>query len=158
MEVYLSKTEQKLAEYVAKKRYRYNRDNGIEDGKIGPQSAEMTDLNGIGGELAFCKAMNIYPDITTGDGQPKFDCVIGKSRWDVKTTTYPDGRLLVLPTKASKRCEFYALVTGRFPSYKIAGWTSAEEVFHSSTLMDLGHGMTHAIDQEELYFLRDIRK
>ena len=151
MIVVLSKVEQRLAEHVAKMRYRYNRQQKVRDAKIGPQSTEMTDLNGIGGELAFCKAMNIYPDITTDGGHPKFDCTIKGDKWDVKTTEYPDGRLLVKPTKSNKRCSFYVLVTGRFPDYNIVGWATAGDVFHPAHLIDLGYGETHALDQEELY-------
>jgi len=148
--IILTRTEQQLAQYVAKQRHIYNRENNIEDGKIGPQSEYITDLNGIGGELAFCKLVNIYPDITTDQGQPAFDCKIANKKIDVKTTTWNTGHLLVKQDVKSK-CDFYVLMIGTFPHYRYAGWASAREVFNNNNLKDFGYGVTHALRQSELH-------
>ena len=67
----LSENEQRLAEWVWKKRTANARRKNLPDTKVGDQSFEETDLEGFAAELAFCKLMNIYPDLETGDNLPK---------------------------------------------------------------------------------------
>jgi len=60
----LNESEIRIAKWLAKMRFHNNRQSSIMDKKIGKQSAEETDLNGIGAEMAFCKLVNVYPDFT----------------------------------------------------------------------------------------------
>ncbi len=62
MKISLNEAEQRLCQHIAKKRYEINRESGTFDAKKGGQSNEFVDLNGFGGEMAFCKAFNLYPD------------------------------------------------------------------------------------------------
>jgi hypothetical protein len=148
----LNKAEQKLATYLAKCRYANARANGIPDKKIGPQSNWQTDLEGIGAEIAYCKAMNLYPDLEITQGYtPTEDCVTphGDSV-DVKTTKYRNGHLLATLKKAKKSCDLYALVVGSFPSYRIAGHMSHDELCRDDRIKDMGHGKGYAAPQDEL--------
>ena len=90
MRITLNQAEQKLAMYLAKARYLNARNNGTKDLKVGGQSNEETDLEGIAGELVACKFFNVYPDTETNlKDLPKYDLLTSKgSRVDVKTTQY----------------------------------------------------------------------
>ena len=85
--VKLNEAEQRLVTYIAKKRFVTKRQAGYPVSKIGPQSFEDTDREGFAGEVAYCKMMNIYPDLTIGTDVPDFDCILPSGeRIDVKTT------------------------------------------------------------------------
>ena len=126
----LSEAEQKIVTWVAKCRYQCARQNGIKNARIGGQSNEFTDLNGFGGEMAFCRLLNIYPDFSIYPRKGGFDCKIDDQKTDVKTTKYASGRLLVRNHKTEDTVEIYALMVGEFPTYWFAGWISSEQLFN----------------------------
>ena len=111
MQVKLNATEKRLVEFLAKKRIQANRGNDIPDEQVGKQDKLEIETNGLGGELAFCKASNCYPDLSLAGEpgtRPRADTVLFGSLWDVKTTERKDGRLLVRPTKkGQKACQYY---------------------------------------------------
>lgn len=147
----LTEAEQAIARYLGKARYDAARAKGIADEKIGPQSTDLTDLEGLAAELAFCRLLNVYPDLDIGH-RPSFDARYGTVTIDVKSTTYPHGRLLVRATKQPHPADWYALVTGTFPGpYRLAGLFPASLLFTDRYLMDLGHGPTYVIQQHQLY-------
>ena len=151
----LNIAEQKLATYIAKSRYAYNRNSGTTDRKIGPQSVEETDLNGIAAEIAFCKMFNIYPDMNTNN-RPDHDCITHNGlRIDVKSTKYDSGRLLAVPWKCNKNIDAYVLMVGEFPSYRFAGFCLAEELIDEKNITDLGYGDVYALEQSELRLTMD---
>lgn len=139
-----------MACYIATQRHCRCRENGIKDRQIGPQSWIETDLQGIGGELAFCQIFNLFPSLSLhmDDG---FDCVSHKgARIDVKTTKYNDGRLIVHEKKKLGDADIYALMVGNFPTFEFRGWIKSEDVF-TREKADLGHGSHgYMIDQGEL--------
>ncbi len=145
----LNKAEQKLARYLAAERHAMNRRAGAGNRRVGPQSDEQTDLEGIAAEIAFCRVMNVYPD-TSLDGRPAYDAQIGLRRVDVKATTYQNGKLIAVPWKAENPPDAYALVVGTFPEYRVAGWLPADRLLVHERLTDLGHGPTYAAEQSEL--------
>ena len=63
------------------------------------------------------------------------------------------GKLLLRPSKVEKKrtCDYYALVTGKMPKYRIVGWASAAELIDKKNLTDLGHGPTYALEQDKLH-------
>ena len=150
MVVVLNETERKLAEYLAKKRQKDCEDRGVGNRRVGPQSDLQSHLDGIGGELAFCKLMNVYPDTDT-DLWPDSDAVTkyGESV-DVKTTRRVNGRLVMPLFKANKQSDLYVLMVGTFPEYQLVGIISAEEVFKPENIHDLGHGPCYVVEQEKL--------
>lgn len=146
----LSEGEQRIARFLARERYTRAREQGIENRRIGPQSDEQTDLEGIGAELAYCKLKNLWPDLSYGH-RPDEDCVgHDGERIDVKATRWPNGRLIVAQWKRGKRPDKYALMIGEFPTYRFAGEMEAEHVFMDGNLADLGHGEVYAIPQSRL--------
>ena len=110
----------------------------IPDEQVGKQDKLEIEINGLGGELAFCKASNCYPDLSLAGEpgtRPRADSMLFAALWDVKTTERKDGRLLVRPTKkGQKACEYYVLVTGKMPDYRIVGWIHADDLFQSKNL------------------------
>lgn len=148
--VKLSEAEQRIVCWVAATRTRSNREAGVVNGKVGPQSEEETDRIGFGAEVAFCKMNNLYPDFSVEPRRGGADCERLGSTIDVKTTRYANGKLVAVPGKRTVGTAFYALMVCDWPSYRFAGYASAAELFDSSRLADLGHGATYAMPQEEL--------
>lgn len=150
IEVTLNVAEQKLARFLARARYEKNRKSGTPDLKMGPQSCEETDLEGIGAEIAFAKAHNCYPDLST-DHRPDADVLLGDGRTvDVKATKYPSGHLLAMRTKRGKSVDVFALMVGAFPTYRLAGVMTYEELINDQRLKDFGYGPVFAASQESL--------
>ena len=152
VDVVLNEAEQKLAKYLAKKRYDAARRDGIPDMKMGPQSAHETDLEGIAAEIAFCKIMNVYPDTDVVVGaRPVADAYTTSfGSVDVKTTKYRNGMLLATTKKYTKHPDSYALMIGEFPRYRFVGWVPAEELLMEKNIRDLGHGRGYALNQNML--------
>jgi len=150
----LNEAEQKLARYLAKRRYEANRESGTPNKKVGPQSDEDTDLNGIGAEIAFCKMLNVYPD-TDLNTRPIADALTKDGiSCDVKCTKYQNGHLLAVDWKKDMSPDAYVLMVGEFPSYRCAGWIAANDLF-ALPQKDMGYGPTYAAPQSELRPLND---
>lgn len=154
----LNKTEQTLCKFVATKRYENNRAVGTTNSKLGDQTDEQTDLEGIGGEVAFCSLKNVYPDLSidarsASKGEDTYDAIVQDKTVDVKTTRYENGRLLAVPWKGeSDPPHCYALMTGTFPTYCFRGYMLGIELLNRDRLGNLGHGMTYIARQSELVF------
>lgn len=151
MVITLNLAEQKLATYVGRSRYETCRKLGVKNLKVGDHSNEDTEVQGVGGELAFCRAVNIYPDLDTASAKDA-DCILpGGIKIDVKATPVKDGRLLV-PPRAKGRVHAYALVIGWMPEFRIAGWFPSEKVFEKNRLTEINkRGSVYAVRQIELY-------
>jgi hypothetical protein len=150
--VYLSVPERRLAEFLAKSRYEGARKKGIKDQKIGPQSTEVTDLEGVAAEIAFCKLFNVYPDLQL-DSRPPFDALVDGVRIDVKTTHYVTGKLLAAAWKKDKKLpiDAFALMVGKFPGpYEFKGFMQARDLMVPERMVDLGWGKGYAAMQHDL--------
>ena len=149
----LNETEQKLCKDIASNRYSNNRANSVSNKKIGKQTNEETDLEGIAAELAFCKLFNVYPDLTIysrSSSQDKGDVLLPNGKTvDIKTTKYKTGKLLAVTWKSNK-VDYYALMVGEFPNYTFKGFMESSELLKPSRLGSLGYGETYIAKQEEL--------
>jgi len=128
----LNANEVQLAQQLAKERSTKNRKAGIPNRKRGPQSEEVTELDGVGGEIAFAKALNLYPDLKDYPG--KHDMVIAGKTVDVKTTRYPFGHLEVSTDKTPGDVDIYALVVGEMPEYSVIGWMCGDALMKKKRL------------------------
>jgi len=152
----LNPVEVAMCKYVAKERNKVNRTDGVKNSKIGAQSDYQTDLDGIAGEVAFCKMFNVYPDLTleprsAANGNDTFDCVWRTKTIDVKTTKYPNGKLLAALWKSEgEKPDFYALMTGVLPEYTFRGFMPSQELLKRERVGDLGHGPGYIGYQSEL--------
>ena len=152
MQVLLNESEQRLAKYIAKRRYEINREKGTVDAKKGEQSNEFVDLEGIAGEIAFCKIYNLYPDLevkVTTQKTDKGDCIYKGHKIDVKTTSYKTGKLICALWK-NNEVDLYALMVGAFPSYEFRGFSYASELKKKENIINLGRGDLYALTQDKL--------
>jgi hypothetical protein len=137
---------------VARQRWQNNRDAGIVDKQIGDQESMALEVNSVGSEFAVCWVNNTFPDLNTTAGKRTGgDCVLHNGLVvDVKNTVRPDGQLLVAPWKLGSKVDWYVLVVGEFPNYRIVGGIHASKVFQDKYKGDLGHGPGYIIPQSDL--------
>ena len=154
----LTYCEQKLAHFVAKHRNGNNRHFNVANLKISAESPLTVDLEGIAGEIAFCRLFNVYPDLDTDrePPHPLYDAVIPPPpgfRIDVKTTKYDTGKLLVDARKGKKTdgVDFYALMTGSFPGpYTFRGFIAREQIIQPHKIGLLCGYKSYMAEQSEL--------
>lgn len=149
----LSQTDQITVRELAKQRYESNRKANVRNQKIGKQTNEFTDLQGLGGEFTFCRLLDLEPDTTIhprSSMSDNGDLSLGDgTKVDVKTTHYPTGKLLVVPWKV-KNVEYYVLMVGTFPTFRYNGAMHRDEILKASRLGSLGYGQTYIAHQSEL--------
>ena len=150
MKITLDYQEQEIVRTIALARHLNNIDRGSRSYKMGGGDDLLINLEGTGGEFAFCKLKNIYPDMSIDHPLP-FDCYInGHGFIDVKTTNKPHGMLLVGVWKSRSIPSYYALMVGEMPTYEFKGFFPGEEVFKPENIVNLGHGETYGISQDRL--------
>ena len=131
-------------------RYRANRRQGIKNKKVGRQSNWFTDINGLGGEVAFAQYFGVDHSWAEDTGRGGHDAVVDGVTVDVKTTDYRDGMLLGKYEKRHEpKADIYFMVTGELPVYRLRGWIEADELFRDCNLLKL-RDLTYALDQEAL--------
>ena len=123
---------------------------------MGPQSSQQTDLDGIAGEFAFCKAANVWPDMTIGARRGGHDAILNGLSVDVKTTRCTTGHLLATTKKSTTASDIYVLVVGTVPEFRIAGWATARQLLHPDNISDFGHGPGYALHQSQLNDIADL--
>jgi hypothetical protein len=156
--VSLTTAERKLAHFIAKNRNGNNRHFNITNLKISAQDSATVDLEGICGEIAFCKLFNVYPDLDTDRDPPHplYDATIPPPpgfRIDVKTTKYETGKLLVDARKGPKTdsVDFYVLMTGSFPGpYTYRGMIARETIIAPHRIEIIKGYRSYAAIQSEL--------
>lgn len=144
----LSLEDQETVRRLAQERFQANRGSGVRDQKIGPQGTDKTDLEGLGGEFAFCRLFGVEPDMSIGPRQGGADAIINGKTVDIKTTSYERGVLILSPAKNVADVDYYALMVGIFPTYRFAGVIEAVEIFHHR--IDLGYGPSYGVSQGSL--------
>ena len=151
--VSLSEAEQEICKAVATAKHAINRTGGVENKRVGPQDDQFTDLNGFGGELAFCKLFNIFPDFSLeirNSSTDRGDAILPAGYTvDVKTTVYPSGKLIAAPSLKANH-DLYALMTGKFPAYTFRGFISTETLHNDLYKRQMGDHLTHWAYQSEL--------
>jgi len=154
----LNEGEQLVCKILARKRSRANRTAGIRNSKIGGQKDKEIELDGIGGELTFCKLYGLYPDFSiytrsAVDGTDTFDACLNGVWVDVKTTQCPTGRLLVAVWKRDGPLpDYYALMIGAFPTYEFKGFARSSDLDKVGRLGNRGRGPTWEVLQNKLTF------
>ena len=153
-EIILTDSEQKIADFIAKVRTKTSRAKGIKNLKVGPQSPEQTELEGAGSELAAAKILNVWPDLSSGKSSVE-DFTYNGFTVDVKTTKYPNGRLILPLYKKQKACDYYVLMVGTFPKYKCVGVASKNKLIDDKNITSFGWNNHHALEQAELMSIED---
>lgn len=150
IEIILNETEMLIATYIGMARHNNARVNGIVDQKMGDQDNAFVDINGMGGELAAARCFGAYPDLTivAADSLPGYDFVSRTGlRVDVKTTEYPNGKLLATKKTKLGDADMYVLVTGVLPKYRVIGYATEIELLDDRYIGDLGKGKGYIMGQ-----------
>lgn len=149
MKITLTPAEQTVAKSLAVMRQQIARAVARVDQQIGEQDGWETDEQGIGGEFAVARAFNVYPCLELNPDSG-FDLLINGKKVDVKTTKYPNGRLLAKLNQRDDEVEVFLLVTGKFPEFTIVGYAATDELLNKENIIDLGHGPGYGLSQDRL--------
>lgn len=151
--IILNAPEQRLASYLARKRADVNKKLGVKDMQQGPQVTEDMEQNSTGGELAFCRTLNIYPNMAVERPDDGIDCYLPDGRSvDVKTTQHEKGRLSAPLWTPNKKVtpDIFALMIGTFPEYRLVGYMKSTELLQDHRIKKLGATPTFTAEQREL--------
>ena len=113
-------------------------------------------IDGMGAELAACRVLNLYPDLTTvkeSQKKPIHDARWGFDTLDIKHTTHTNGGIAVVKSKVKegKRCRCYVLVTGTMPDYCVVGWAYGDDVFQEKNIQQNWKVPGYLLKQEKLH-------
>lgn len=147
MKVTLNELEQQLANNMAIGSVKTSDDRGFKKRKRDDTKSDYEiSLDGFGAELAVAKALNVYPSLS--NEYSKIDLNFNGTV-NVKSTHYQNGRLLV-PDYQGRTTDWYILVIGKIPEYRIAGVAHADQVFRKENIKDLGKGPAYLLTQNQL--------
>jgi len=155
--IILNSAEQIVCKSLALMRYEIARAVNRKDQQIGKQPSWQTDEDGIGGEIAASRLLNIYPNLVLKP-DAGWDILYQGMKIDVKTTRYINGRLLAKLNSRDEEVDAYLLVTGAFPEYNVVGYASRDSLLSPENIIDLGHGKGYGLSQEQLTPVEELIK
>lgn len=131
----LSKTLYDEAKSIGKQRHESNRKADVPMDMLADVCPYHIDAEGVAGEMAFAqhvgadesewKKIRLVRNISAASGEDFGDCDYMGMRFDVKTTPYKAGHLLVMTTKLTgTNIDGYSLMIGEHGSYTFAGCIS----------------------------------
>jgi hypothetical protein len=151
MTVTLDSAEVAMAQITATMRHTCNQVAGVRNAKIGKQSDYITELEGVCGEMAFGKMTNLFLDQTIHPRSGGHDFLgRNKEKIDVKTTSCEHGHLSATLKKKREDADYYVLVIGKCPTYRIAGYASADDLLKKENIGNLGGGPSYLLSQSQL--------
>lgn len=156
-QIILNSAEQIVCKSLALMRYEIARAVNRKDQQIGKQPSWQTDEDGIGGEIAASRLLNIYPNLVLKP-DAGWDILYQGMKIDVKTTRYINGRLLAKLNSRDEEVDAYLLVTGTFPEYNVVGYASRDSLLSPENIIDLGHGKGYGLSQEQLTPVEELVK
>jgi hypothetical protein len=148
----LSEYEQEIAKMCAEKRSKNNRRHNVKNNNFTAYSDFEVDLQGFGGEMAFCKLFKLYPDMEIGvrsAKEDKGDCTLDGFRIDVKTSRNDNGNLFVGINK-QPTVYAYALMTGLFPQFTFRGFILTSDMMSTNRVTKMPGGICFKAEQNEL--------
>lgn len=107
------------------------------------------DEDGVIGELAFCKHKNIYFDMTANIRTNTYDCILSGKKFDIKSTRWPEGKLLAGTTR-NPDVEVFALAIIDQNTVTFPGYVLADAMYVPENITDLGYGPVYAVAQKDL--------
>lgn len=122
----------------------------VVDRQVGKQDPWQIDIDGVIGEFAVAKWLNVYPDMTVSIRKGGADLVLNGTTIDVKTTRYKTGKLLATRSKIDTACDLYILAIVDDTGCDIVGWETKDNLLKDENLIDLGHGKGYALTQDKL--------
>jgi len=136
--VTLADTEVLVAQMLATLRGIRSRDYGAKNTPFAGLKQEELDLHAVGAELAFCKYVNLWPDLDTSVRPHAFDCRYRGYRIDVKHTSNPSGNLIARFSKKAGDADIYVLVKGEMPAFRLIGWAYDRELIDKERFVQPG--------------------
>ena len=155
--IILNSAEQIVCKSLALMRYEIARAVNRKDQQIGNQPSWQTDEDGLGGEIAVSRLLNVYPNLVLKP-DAGWDILYQGTKIDVKTTRYINGRLLAKLNSRDDEVDAYLLVTGTFPEYNVVGYASRDSLLSPENIIDLGHGKGYGLSQEQLTPVEELMK
>ena len=155
--IILNSAEQIVCKSLALMRYEIARAVNRKDQQIGKQPSWQTDEDGLGGEIAASRLLNVYPNLVLKP-DAGWDILYQGMKIDVKTTRYINGRLLAKLNSRDEEVDAYLLVTGTFPEYNVVGYASRDSLLSPENIIDLGHGKGYGLSQEQLTPVEELVK
>ena len=150
MQIHLNDLELKLVKQLAIQRERITKDIADFINHKVDDSPNLTMINdGLCAEFAFCKLMNIYPDLSL-QNYGHIDCY--HPDWgtiDVKSTKFADGKLLVGLWK-TKFPDAYVLMIDKSPIFDFVGWIESEKMIDDANIEDTGKSKSYVMPQWKL--------
>lgn len=127
MKVILNTAEKRLCNYIARCRTELSREViPINDNLVATNPHNIIEEEGVMGELAFCKIMQVYPEeifdpsVKSAErGTDPGDLNINNICIDIKTTKYRNGRLIC--RSINKAINLIILMTGEKGEYTFSG-------------------------------------
>ena len=147
--VNLTQEDLLIINFVGRSRSLIARAANVVDVKQGDQDGVDSDVMGFAAEYAFAKHQNLFPDFGLSPRSGTADGVMGKFKYDVKSTHLPNGRLLcTLKENASVDIYILAIVASR--SVNFPGWAYSSDLRKDENIKNLGHGNGYVMDQSKL--------
>jgi hypothetical protein len=149
IKIKLEPDEIAVCNLIGRNRALIARSSGVKDVKMGNQDGAEADVLGFMGEYAFAKHFNVFPDLGLVPRSGSADGILKGYKYDIKTTTYKNGRLLST-IKDNDDVDMYVLAIVEEPFVFVAGYAFKDELRKESNLIDLGHGKGYGLNQEQL--------
>jgi hypothetical protein len=154
----LSEFEVDTIKNLVNKRRKYNEEHPERNTNNYKGSLE-SDFIGLGGEFAFCKIINIYPELeyTT---RIYYDCKLPDgSTVDVKTTSNPKGNLIIPAYKKGQEIpDYYAFLIqdkDNINTFQLIGLIESGKVFQRET-ETMNNNKVYRIPNNELVIPKDL--
>ena len=138
IEVKLSPSEIAMATHLASARQSVNRAAGISNRMVGFRDPFEIDVDGVVGEFAVAKHLNVYPDLTFERRAGGYDIAFRGLRCDVKARPYNNAPALQVPEYKKDRdnSDVYILVEVERTNTAILGFATKDKVFQDENLVD----------------------
>ena len=127
------------------------RNNKVTDKQMGKQNPIEIDEDGLLGEFAVAKYLNVFPDFSISPRSGGADLIRNNKKIDVKATRYKSGNLVIHIDKKADEVDLYILaIIQENKSVDIVGWIESTEAIQEINIGDLGHGKGYVIPQSKL--------
>ena len=150
--IQLTPSEAALAQHLAVERIRVTGPTRTND-QMGhlddqPGAREKADVAGVAGELAFCKAYNLWPDLDSSGPCTADACLRDGRTVDVKTTPVKGGNLIA--NHKPHKTDLMVLVEADANDFHIIGFIPTEQVVQDRNLEPMHGRLVYKVAREEL--------